>query len=70
MDGLETYQRIQEINPVQKAIIASGFSRTERVKRAQELGAGAYVRKPYLLENLGLAVRRELDRAMAVLDKR
>lgn len=70
MDGLETYQRILEINPVQKAIIASGFSRTERVKRAQELGAGAYVRKPYLLENLGLAVRRELDRAMAVSDKR
>ena len=63
MDGLETYQRLLEINPTQKAIIVSGFSRTERVKMAQELGAGAYVRKPYILENLGLAVRKELDRA-------
>lgn len=63
IDGLETYQRILEINPVQKAIIVSGFSRTERVEKAQKLGAGAYVRKPYILENLGLAVRKELDGA-------
>jgi len=62
MDGLETYQRILEINPTQKAIIVSGFSRTDRVKKAQELGAGAYLRKPYILENLGLAIRKELDR--------
>ncbi len=27
-----------------------------------ELGAGAYVRKPYTLEKIGLAVRRVLDR--------
>jgi two-component system, cell cycle sensor histidine kinase and response regulator CckA len=62
IDGLETYQRILEINPQQKAIIVSGFSQTERVKKAQELGAGAYVRKPYILEKLGCAVRKELDR--------
>ena len=62
MDGLETYQRVLEINPKQKAIIVSGFSETERVKKAQELGAGAYVRKPYILEKMGLAIRRELDK--------
>jgi len=42
----------------------SGFSHTDRVTKAQELGAGAYVRKPYVLENLGLAIRKELDRAI------
>jgi PAS domain S-box-containing protein len=62
MDGLETYQKVLEINPRQKAIIVSGFSETERVKKAQELGAGAYVRKPYIREKIGLAVRRELDK--------
>ena len=62
MDGLETYQRVLEINPKQKAIIVSGFSETDRVKKAQELGAGAYVRKPYILEKIGLAIRRELDK--------
>jgi hypothetical protein len=40
----------------------SGFSETNRVKKAQELGAGAYVKKPYVLERIGLAVRNELDR--------
>jgi len=63
IDGLETYQRVVEINPKQKAIIVSGFSETNRVKKAQGLGAGAYVRKPYVLERIGLAIRSELDRS-------
>ncbi|MGA3112868.1 MAG: PAS domain S-box protein [Syntrophobacteraceae bacterium] len=62
MDGLDTYAKILEIRPHQRAIIVSGFSETERVSRAQALGAGAYVKKPYILEKLGLAVRKELDR--------
>jgi PAS domain S-box-containing protein len=62
IDGLETYQRILAINPRQKAVIVSGYSETERVNKAQELGAGAYVRKPYVLEKIGAAIRRELDR--------
>ncbi|MEN6473089.1 MAG: PAS domain S-box protein [Syntrophaceae bacterium] len=63
MDGLETYRRVLEIRPKQKAIIVSGFSDTDRVKKAQTLGAGEYVRKPYIIEKLGLAVRKELDRS-------
>ena len=62
MDGLDTYKAIVEIHPKQKAIIVSGFSETERVKEAKTLGAGDYLRKPYVQEILGLAVRKELDR--------
>lgn len=62
IDGLETYKRIIQIHPGQKAIIASGYSESERVKEAQRLGAGAYVKKPYLMEKVALAIRRELDR--------
>jgi YesN/AraC family two-component response regulator len=62
MDGLDTYTKALEIKPGQKAIIASGFSETDRVKQAQNLGAGEYVKKPYTIEKLGLAVREELDR--------
>ena len=61
IDGLDTYAKILEIHPRQKAIIVSGFSETERVSRAQALGAGTYVKKPYVLEKLGLAVRKELE---------
>ena len=62
IDGLDTYKKIIELHPKQKAIIASGLSETERVKEAQKLGAGAYVKKPFLLEKIGLAVREELER--------
>jgi len=61
-DGLETYQRILEKHPNQKAIIASGYSETNRVKMVQRLGAGQYLKKPYTLENIGLAVKRELEK--------
>ncbi len=62
MDGLETYRQILACRPGQKAIIASGYAETERVRLAQQLGAGAYVKKPYRLELLGQAVREELRR--------
>ena len=62
MDGLDTYRSILEILPKQKAIIVSGFSESDRVHAAQALGVGAYVRKPYVMEKLGMAVRKELNR--------
>lgn len=62
IDGLETYRRILRSHPGQKAVIASGFSETERVKEAQRLGAGAYIKKPYTLEKLGLALKQEIGR--------
>jgi len=61
IDGLETYRRILEFRPHQKAIITSGFSETDRVKEAQSLGAKTYIKKPYLLEKIGIAIRKELD---------
>jgi len=61
IDGLETYKRILEFHPAQKAIIASGFSETDRVKEAQKLGAGKYIKKPYTLEKIGMAVKNELS---------
>lgn len=61
IDGLETYRRIIDLRPGQRAVITSGFSESEQVKRAQELGAGPYVKKPYTLEQIGLAIRKELE---------
>ena len=63
LDGLATYRNILEIQPRQKAIIVSGFAETDRVKEAQKLGAGQYLKKPYTLEKIAMAVRRELDKA-------
>ncbi|MGD9135464.1 MAG: transporter substrate-binding domain-containing protein [Desulfobacterales bacterium] len=61
IDGLETYKRIISKYPQQRAIIASGFSETERVREAQRLGAGKYVKKPYTIEKIGMAIKTELS---------
>jgi CheY-like chemotaxis protein/nitrogen-specific signal transduction histidine kinase len=63
IDGLDTYKQILNLHPGQKAIIASGYSETDRVKEAQRLGAGAYVKKPYTIEKIGVAAHSELKRS-------
>ena len=61
IDGLETYRRISEHHPGQKAIIASGFSENDRVKKTLNLGAGQYIRKPYTLKKLAHALKKEIS---------
>ncbi|MEZ4551310.1 MAG: response regulator [Desulfobacterales bacterium] len=60
INGYETYRRIIKIHPGQKAIILSGFSETKDVKKAQSLGAGKYLKKPIIIEKLGVAVKEAL----------
>lgn len=62
IDGLDTYRNILDIHPHQKAIITSGYSETERVRDALKLGVGQYIKKPYTLEKIGLAIREEFER--------
>ena len=60
ISGLETYAAIAKIRPGQEVIIASGYARTKEVEIAQSLGAGKYIKKPYTLEKIGLAVKDAL----------
>jgi PAS domain S-box-containing protein len=62
MDGLDTYRKILEVSPGQKAIIASGFSESDRVRQCLRLGAGAYLRKPYTIDAIGRSIRKELEK--------
>jgi len=62
IDGLDTYKRILEVRPGQRAVIASGFSETDRVREAQRLGAGQYIKKPYTMDKIGIAVRKEFGK--------
>jgi len=68
VDGTETYRRILEFNAGQRAIVLSGFSESERVMKVQELGAGAFLRKPVTRSTMARAVRNELDRTPAKSD--
>lgn len=60
IDGLETYKRMLQHCPAQKAIIASGYSETDRIREARRLGAAEYIRKPYTLQRIGMAVKESL----------
>jgi len=62
IDGLDTYKEIIRIQPKIKAIIASGFSESLRVKEALKLGVNYYVPKPYTIEKIGMAVRKVLNK--------
>ena len=61
-DGLDTYKKMLEFNPRQKAIMVSGFAATDRINEALKLGVGQYIQKPYDFDNLGRAIRHELDK--------
>ncbi|MDX9786884.1 MAG: response regulator [Desulfobacterales bacterium] len=63
MDGLDTFREVIVLHPGQKTIIASGYSETERIREAQRLGAGQYLKKPYTIEKIGLSAKKELKKA-------
>jgi signal transduction histidine kinase/ActR/RegA family two-component response regulator len=64
IDGLETYRRIAEIHPGQKAIITTGYAETDRLKEALRSGVGRYLKKPYLIDEISSAVRAELEKRL------
>ena len=57
IDGLETYRRIVQVNPGQKGIITSGFSETNRVRKAEALGISKYLKKPFTIRGLAEALK-------------
>jgi PAS domain S-box-containing protein len=61
MNGRRTYEEAKKLYPELKAIISSGFAADKEVRKAQELGAGNFIKKPYTLKKLGIAVRNELQ---------
>ena len=62
MDGLQTYRQIKQMHGQQKAVITSGYSETKRVLETQALGAGEYVKKPYTIQSIGVAIKSELGK--------
>ena len=63
IDGLDTYKKMIKLKPGLRVIIVSGYSETDRVKKALKMGAGSYVKKPYTMETVGLAVKNKLKKS-------
>jgi len=61
MNGYQTYNEIAKLYPNQKAIIASGFSVSDDVEAAIQLGVGGFIKKPYSIDQFGKAVQEVLN---------
>lgn len=62
MDGIVTLKKIREINPTVGVVMATSIQDEQTTKQASELGAHAYVLKPFDMQYLQLVV---LTRLMA-----
>lgn len=60
MNGRQTYAAVKKILPELKTIIVSGFSADAEIKEAQRLGAGCFVKKPYTIVQIGMAIKEAL----------
>lgn len=63
-DGLDTYREMLKFKPGQKAIVVSGHVENARVHQVINLGASAFVKKPYNLDTLAIAIREALDKRL------
>jgi CheY-like chemotaxis protein len=63
INGRVTYERILQMHPGQKAIIVSGYAETDEVKEALRLGAGKFLKKPLMIQELASAIKEELHSA-------
>lgn len=61
LNGYETYEQLLLIDPKIKAIITSGQEMTGHVEKARALGSGEFIKKPFSLQALGFAIKKELN---------
>lgn len=60
LNGLETYEKILQRYPEQKAIIVSGFLDSKEVSKAKALGISVFLEKPTTLPVIGQAIKQTL----------
>lgn len=61
ISGLETFRRILEFKPQQRAVIASGYSRQASIEEAYALGVVDFIVKPYSVDRIGESLHKVLE---------
>lgn len=61
IDGHETLRQILAFNPSQRAIITSGYTESSRIEEVLGLGARTYIKKPYRIDSIAIAVNQALS---------
>jgi CheY-like chemotaxis protein len=62
INGYETYRRILQFQPTQKAIFTSGYFNPDDQDKISALGISQYLTKPFSVTSLAKAVQLEISR--------
>src|SRR5690606_30917278 len=62
MDGLETLRQIKERLPDVPVVMLSGHGQARNIVEAMKLGASDFLRKPFEVEELEVAVQKALEK--------
>ncbi len=60
LNGEQTFNRLQDMDPSIKVVISSGYTEDEKVRELLERGATAFVQKPYRAQTMARAVREAM----------
>jgi signal transduction histidine kinase/ActR/RegA family two-component response regulator/HAMP domain-containing protein len=61
MDGKAAYEKMVEIKPELKVLVASGYSLNGQAEELLQKGAHGFIQKPYSLENIAAKIRQVLS---------
>jgi DNA-binding NarL/FixJ family response regulator len=61
MSGGETYDKLKEINPDIKVLLASGYSMNSQATEIMDRGCSGFIQKPFKMRELSQKLREILD---------
>jgi len=62
MGGGETYDKLKEINPNIKVLLASGYSIAGEATEILDRGCSGFIQKPFTMKDLSQKIRGILDK--------
>ncbi len=61
LSGKDTYERLKQINPDVKVLLASGYTVEGQAKEILDSGCNAFIQKPFKIEQLSTMIRKVLE---------
>jgi PAS domain S-box-containing protein len=62
LSGNDTYERLKQINPNVKVLLASGYTMEGQAKEILDSGCNAFIQKPFKIEQLSMMIRTVLEK--------
>jgi CheY-like chemotaxis protein len=60
LNGRETYEKMLGIHPRQKAIVITGYAKSEEIAKTKNLGVSQFIEKPVTISKIGKAIKQSL----------